>query len=187
MKRTRRRKCRHCQGLFRPDPRCRERQRYCSAAQCRKASKAASQRRWLSKSENRDYFKGPDHVDRVRVWRERHPGYSRCRRPLSDAALQEQRSTQAADYKKEPGVLTAPPLQDLISQQAPVLVGVIATLSGQALQDDIATTMRRLIRLGADILAQPQGGPDGTQTFTSPKSSTPTSGPVQLDRPTLGP
>ena len=38
-----RRKCKCCRTLFRPDPRNRRHQRYCSAASCRAASKAASQ------------------------------------------------------------------------------------------------------------------------------------------------
>ena len=62
-----RRKCRHCAQLFRPDPRNALHQRYCSAPACRRASKAASQRRWLAKAANRDYFRGPEHVARVRA------------------------------------------------------------------------------------------------------------------------
>ena len=62
-----RRKCRHCGQLFRPDPRNVRHQRYCSAPACRRASKAASQRRWLAKAANRDYFRGPEHVARVRA------------------------------------------------------------------------------------------------------------------------
>jgi hypothetical protein len=43
----------------------------------RKTSKADSQRRWLQKEENRSYFRGPDHVERVQRWRETHAGYWR--------------------------------------------------------------------------------------------------------------
>ena len=60
-----RRKCRHCGQLFRPDPRNLRHQRYCSAKECCRASKAASQRRWLAKAENRDYFRGPEQMARV--------------------------------------------------------------------------------------------------------------------------
>ena len=67
-----RRKCRHCGQLFRPDPRNLRHQRYCSAKECRRASKAASQRRWLAKAENRDYFRGPEQMARVRAWRAAH-------------------------------------------------------------------------------------------------------------------
>jgi hypothetical protein len=44
-----RRKCLCCLRLFRPDPRNRRHQRYCSAPDCRAASKATSQ---LAKPEN---------------------------------------------------------------------------------------------------------------------------------------
>ena len=43
------RKCKHCQTFFDPDPRSAGRQRYCSKPACHQASKAASQRRWLHK------------------------------------------------------------------------------------------------------------------------------------------
>ena len=77
MKKLRRRKCLCCQELFRPDPRNLRHQRYCSKPHCRKASKAASQQRWLSKKQNRDYFRGAAHVQRVQAWRREHPGYWR--------------------------------------------------------------------------------------------------------------
>ena len=54
-----RRKCKCCLKLFRPDPRNRRHQHYCSALACRAASKAASQARWLAKPENQSYFRGP--------------------------------------------------------------------------------------------------------------------------------
>ena len=69
MTRRRRRKCLNCGRLFRPDPRNVHRQKYCSEPPCRKASKAASQARWLAKPQNRDYFRGPAHTERVRAWR----------------------------------------------------------------------------------------------------------------------
>ena len=66
-----RRKCRHCGQLFRPHPGNIRRQRYCSAPVCRRASEAASQRRWLAKAANRDYFRGPEHVARESFFRAR--------------------------------------------------------------------------------------------------------------------
>jgi len=71
MNRIRRRKCCHCKALFTPDPRNRRRQHYCSEDACRGASKTASQRRWLDKPENRDYFSGPDNAARVQAWKPR--------------------------------------------------------------------------------------------------------------------
>ena len=69
MTERRRRKCLNCEQLFRPDPRDLRHQRYCSTPACRKASKAASQARWLAQPHNRTYFRGPEHVARVRAWR----------------------------------------------------------------------------------------------------------------------
>ena len=59
-----RRKCKCCLKLFRPDPRNRRHQYYCSAPECRAASKAASQARWLAKPENQSYFRGAVNVAR---------------------------------------------------------------------------------------------------------------------------
>jgi hypothetical protein len=72
-----RRKCKCCLKLFRPDPRNRRHQFYCSAFGCRAASKAASQARWRAKPENQSYFSGPVNVARVQARRARHPGYWR--------------------------------------------------------------------------------------------------------------
>jgi hypothetical protein len=63
--------------MYYPDPRTADRQRYCSAAECKRASKRMRQQKWLSNPENRDYFKGPDQVARVQQWRKAHPGYGR--------------------------------------------------------------------------------------------------------------
>ena len=74
-----RRKCLCCEEFFFPDCRNVGRQRYCSTQRCRRASKAASQAKWLSKPENQDYFSGATHVQRVRDWRDAHPGHGRDR------------------------------------------------------------------------------------------------------------
>ena len=73
------RKCMSCGEFFVPDHRSGERQRYCCAADCRRASKAASQAAWLARPPNNDYFSGPVHVARVQTWRAAHSGYARGR------------------------------------------------------------------------------------------------------------
>ena len=60
MTKQRQRKSLNCGQLYRPDPRNLRHQRYCTAPTCRKASKAASQARWRSKPQNRNYFHGPE-------------------------------------------------------------------------------------------------------------------------------
>ena len=118
--RRRKRKCLHCREFFLPDPRTHDRQRHCSAPACKRASKTWRQRRWLSKEENQDYFRDAKNVDRVRQLRQAHPGYWRRGRRLSENALQD-------DYLMQPAVV----------------VGLISTLTGSALQDDIASTLRQ--------------------------------------------
>lgn len=152
MKKKRRRKCLHCRKLFRADPRNRRHQRYCAERECRRASKAASQRRWHEQPGNRDYFCGPAHVERVRAWRAAHPGYWRGQ-AQRQRALQDLSLTQATDPKGKSDVLADLPLQELSSTQPLVLVGLIAHLTGAALQEDIARTARGFRELAQDILS----------------------------------
>ncbi len=148
MSERRRRKCRHCGALFRPDPRNLRHQRYCSQPLCRRASKAASQQRWLAKAANRHYFCGPENVARVRAWRAAHPGYWRQRR----LALQAHSSAQGTESASHSAPLVDAALQEICHAQPLVLMGLIAHLTGAALQEDIARTARHLHALAQDIL-----------------------------------
>ncbi len=167
MKRYRRRKCRHCNELFHPDRRNLRHQRYCSKPLCRKASKAASQRRWLSKAQNRDYFRGAENVRRVREWRSAHPEYWQSTGSKEDFALQEDSLAQPLDNKGESSELEGSALQDLLCSQPLVLIGLIANLTGTALQEDIARTGRVLRELGHDILSGGQAAEGGGDAKTS--------------------
>jgi hypothetical protein len=147
-----RRKCKCCRKLFRPDPRNRRHQHYCSARACQAASKAASQARWLAKPENQDYFRGPVNTARVQAWRARHPGYWRKGR-RSGAALQEVSTVQPVDPAAESADFASTPLQEVLSAQPAVLIGLIAHIVGTPYQDDIVRATGRLLRLGQDILS----------------------------------
>jgi hypothetical protein len=153
MKRQRKRKCLGCGALFRPDPRNVGRQRYCSRAACRQASKAASQRRWLSQPENQDYFRGAEQVARVQRWRDAHPGYWRRSGASRGGALQDDCCAQPIEIKGESALLASNALQEVFLAQPAVLIGLIAHLTDSALQEDIARTTRRLLQLGQDILS----------------------------------
>ncbi|CAN7734252.1 hypothetical protein [Paraburkholderia hospita] len=153
MKRQRQRKCLGCGALFRADPRNVKHQRYCSAPACRQASKAASQRQWLSQPENQDYFRGAQNVVRVRRWREQHPGYWRRSGAREGCALQDDSCEQAVEMKEESPFLMDDALQEVLSAQPAVLIGLIAHLTDSALQEDIALSTRRLLQLGQDILS----------------------------------
>ena len=152
------RKCLCCSQFFDVDHRNRNRQRYCSVTACRRASKTASQAAWLTQPKNATYFSDPVHVARVQAWRAAHPGYSRSKlgatRPLQDSLI-----VQVVDSVEETPIRAetpAPPaisaLQDLLNAPSPVLAGLIAHLFEATLQDDIASTTRRLIQLGHDVI-----------------------------------
>lgn len=151
-KKARRRKCRHCHELFTPDPRNLRHQQHCSDIRCRQASKKAAQHRWLSSSKGEGYFEGPENAARVRLWREDHPGYSKRSRTKRSCALQDVSSSQVIEKKEDTRSLNHAPLQDLSSLQPALLIGLIASLTGSTLQDDIAETARRLVVSGRDIL-----------------------------------
>ena len=151
MGRPRRRKCRHCRELFIPDHRNRNKQRYCASPECRQASKAAGQRKWLQKLENKNYFRGPENVRRVQEWRKDNPGYWK-KRQTKQKPLQDHLFGNNKEKQNDKPKLTKEPLQDHLTRYPTVLVGLLAHLSGSLLQDDIARTSLRLQQLGNDIL-----------------------------------
>jgi len=147
-----RKKCQNCSSLFIPDARNAKRQQYCGKPACRKASKAASQQRWLQKPENHDYFCGPDNVARVQRWRRANPGYWRRISAKRQNALQDPLIGQSTEINTDKGNFTKHALQDSLIGQPAVLIGLIANFTGSALQDDIAITVQRLQQLGRDIV-----------------------------------
>lgn len=156
----RKRKCKNCRELFMPDPRNAKKQKYCFKPDCRKASKAAAQERWLAKEENINYFRSSDNVRRVQEWRAQHPDYWR-NGSKAESALQDDSSAKTVEKQTVSDGLTKDALQDLFFVQQPVLVGLIAHLTGDTLQDDIVNTARHMQQLGNDILSSTltmQGG-----------------------------
>jgi hypothetical protein len=151
MKSLKKKRCRHCRKLFWPDSRNGDRQHFCSKPECRKASKADSQKRWVEKPENQDYFLGPKNVERVQDWRKIHPGYWLEKSPKMITALQESLKQQPVDNNIDTAKLGSVALQDIIKAQPLVLLGLISNITGIALQDDMAITIRRLLQLGLDI------------------------------------
>jgi hypothetical protein len=151
-------KCLFCRELFAVDVRNRGRQKYCPKPECQRASKAASQRRWLKQPQNRNYFRDTENAARVRRWQKEHPGYWRNTRrhrgrTLQEACPRNPLSPQENNASSEgPQAAAASPLQEALYAPGPLLIGLIATLVDSPLQDDIAQTSRRLLQLGQDIL-----------------------------------
>ena len=186
------RKCLHCHTFFKPDPRSKGRQNFCSLPECRQASKKTSQQKWLQKPRNQNYFCGPENVLRVQLWRGQNPGYSK--KSIFASAppkpLQETLITQDTENKEEKDILKQDALQDLLMAQPSVLIGLIAHLTGSTLQDDIVRTGQKLRELGEDFLSQPHSDIGENHVISSLAQSqtlTPGSTSVQLDRSPSGP
>ena len=179
-----RRKCRCCRKLFYPDYRNGDRQAYCGAEACRRASKAASQRAWRRTPTGRDYFRGETEVGRVQQWRRRNPGYWKKQKsrvtesqPTEPQAVNpEQRSCNAKHSD-------LPALQDLCLTQHPAFVGLISLVTGATLQEDIANTARSLLLQGQNILGLKIPGATNnhnTHEETPDPTRAPSSGPQRL-------
>ncbi len=144
-KRTRRRRCKNCHELYKPDYRHLKRQKFCHKPACRAASKNHSQQKWLNKPKNRDYFSGSENVTRVQEWRQDNPGYWKRKKPLKppsliEDALQEMRSGKTIFSKGSSIDLIQMLLQDLISTKTLVFIGSDTHLNKTALQEIIDTS-----------------------------------------------
>lgn len=120
----------------------------------------------------------------MRTWREAHPGYGKGRRVKESTALQDDCQAQALESKGDSGVSVSAALQDVLASQPLVLIGLIAHLTGSALQDDISESTRRLLKLGEDIVGGRSG--DGDQTSAVSGAGAPGASPFQLGRPQTG-
>ena len=127
----------------------RRRQRYCSLPTCIKASRRAAQKKWLRKAANRDHFKGGENHLRVQDWRSINPGYWRKKTRLGRYILRGKLAEMVRDFA----------LQDMIDTQFLLLAGLVSHLTGVALQDEIASEIRRLILLGHGILNETAQAP----------------------------
>jgi hypothetical protein len=190
MTRIKKHKCKNCHTFFFPDPRNANRQEYCSKQECRRASKKASQRKWLEKPQNQDYFRCSENTNRVQQWRETHPKYWRRKASQVETALQDPLTEQPVDITNDNSDLVNNALQDLLIAQPFVLLGLIAQFTDHALQDNIDTTLKRLQQLGRDIAHQHttcKGGFYGVKDSYHSTTSTKGAAAVQLGGSAAGP
>lgn len=180
------RKCLACDTLYMPDVRTDRKQKYCSSPPCQKESHRVSQARWFRKPENRNYYRDPHHVDRVREWQKAHPDW-RKRRRKRKSGLHDLMKLQSVnvqnDIKNE-----SSGLHDLMFSQQPVVLGLVASLtgSGAGLHDEIEQTLRKMHAHGQAILGmrsgtQPKGGHhDGSKASVMCTETTASAAAVQL-------
>jgi hypothetical protein len=182
-------KCRNCRRLFLPDYRNYDRQKYCERAECRKASKAASQRKWLDQPENQDYFRGPENVERVQEWRNQNPEYWKQKSPNKGTALQEPLTVQLTENNQDKHQITNMALQDFLEIQPAVIIGLISNFIGSTLQEDISETLLRMRQSGQDILyrqLKEKGGRNDWKIPNSAEAGAKSTQKLQLDRSPAG-
>jgi len=152
-----RRRCKHCDDLFKPDSRNLKRQKFCRKSKCKDASKRYSQQKWLMKPKNKDHFSGPANVIRVQQWRQQNPGYWKRKKfknttSLIEGALQETLSAKTVISKGLSNDLMQNALQDSLSAKTLVFIGFDIQLNKTALQDIIDFTDQGTVKLVPDVL-----------------------------------
>ena len=181
-------KCLCCQEDFIADPRNRHHQKFCRKAGCRQESKRRSQETWLAKPQNKDYFRGLENVERVRLWRQNHPGYWRKRKRKSAGTLQDVCHNQGPGpqpvAEADPQDLFCRTLPDVCLAQTPLLVGLLSQLVDSPLQEDIVLFARRMVAKGQDLLDIPSRR-SLNQKLPYDSQKTPSSGPAAADSAAL--
>ncbi len=151
--------CLHGKSIFFANRRNLRHQKFSHQPACQAVSKRQAQQRWLSKDNNRDYFKGSAAVERVRAWCARNPGYWKRPKKSPQSALQDLSPTQPPFNKpvpqSDPQDLFVSALQDPSKVQQPLLVGLISQILGSPLKDDILAFVVRLVAKGQDLLDAP--------------------------------
>lgn len=148
MKIVRKRNCCHCKKLYRPNKYNHDRQSYCLKDECQKARSRKNRLNWKSREENRDYFKGPWNVDRVKEWRAKNFGYwkrSGGKKPLQTAAISEHTGNER-DTKNA--------LQTVDSTQLFLITGLISHITGDTLQAAVLKKANYFILKGQNLLNQ---------------------------------
>jgi hypothetical protein len=171
-KRRRKRKCRCCRELYLPDVRHFHDQNYCPKPACRHASKLASHRRWYRSEKGAVHRDPQENIRRMREWRAAHPDYARVTGGRRRRALQGTTTLEDSESQRVTTSLDEMALQDMSLSQPALVVGLMAQLTGSALQETIEETSRRLVLLGQDILGSgPGSNPKGERGNGNRKTS----------------
>jgi len=157
--------CLHCNRLFVPDCRHRTNQKYCMKPKCRQARQAVNLERWRDDPVNKDFWRGSWNGDRVRAWRAANPGYWKRQRPGAEAPLQiasnpTEGTVPSMDKAESTGDCVTNRIPALLLEQSPVVVGLIAQMTGSTLQNAILEVTARLFEQGRAVIGSPPSQPN---------------------------
>lgn len=135
-------RCKHCMDYFYPDNYNRHHQRYCCKDnKCRKASRAASSKEYRKKKSEDTQFRQKESA-RVKLWQSKKPNYWKDREKSSK---KNQKSEVLRDFAQAENLhreITV--LRDFANLQYAVMEGLIITLTGDVLRDDIDGFIRQM-------------------------------------------
>ena len=147
-------RCKNCGNYFYPDNFNRHHQHYCSRGECRKASNAASSRTYRKKQSQDSEFCRRE-SERVKKWQRKNPNYWKNRQKSSKKVEKNKVLRDFAQVEKLHSEMTI--LRDFAKLQHVVLTGVIVTLTGDVLRDDINSFIRQMYDKGNAVSGRVPG------------------------------
>lgn len=109
-----RRRCPNCGQLFRPDPRLKGKQRYCSDLNCQSHRQRRNEKAWLLRNPEVTEYKR----EQTREWWQSHPGYSGQRRQEDQGLLERNRKQTRQRMRKLRGQKRFDKTKSILTQLA---------------------------------------------------------------------
>jgi len=134
-------RCKNCGNYFYPDNYNRHNQKYCSRDECRKASHTASSKKYRkNKSKNAEFRQ--QESTRVQLWQFQNPNY---RKKSSKKAKKDNFPELLRDFAQVENMQNEITLlRDFANLQYHVIEGLIITLTGDVLRDNIGEYIRQM-------------------------------------------
>ena len=178
-------KCKNCGNYFHPDNYNRYHQHYCGRGECRKASRLASAKNYRKKKSKDKDFRHKE-SERAKQWQRKNTDYWKKRTKKSQ---KERVLRDFAQAEKRHSDITV--LRDIANLQCSVLEGLIVTLTGDVLRDNINAFIRRMYDKGQTVSGGVPGknfimqllkerANNGSEEINRLSSQTPDSGAFQL-------
>ena len=141
-------RCKNCGNYFYPDHYNYRHQQYCSRRECRKASHIASAKLYRkSKSLDKEFRK--NECKRVKKWQAENSDYWKDREKTSKKVLEPAVLRDFAQVQKLQSDMTV--LRDFANSQYHVIEGLIITLTGDVLRDNIGGYIRQMYDKGREV------------------------------------
>jgi len=184
-------KCKNCGNYFYPDNYNRYHQHYCGRSECRKASRLACAKTYRKKKSKDKEFRRIE-SERVKCWQRKNRNYWKNRQKSSKKVEKNRVLRDFAQVEKLHRDVSV--LRDFANLQCVVIEGLIVTLTGDVLRDDINTFIRRMYDKGQTVSGRlpeknfimqllKERANNDSQEINRLSSQTPGSGTIRLGGP----